>query len=129
MSWYDLAQNPEALRSLYPSGLALDQVSLFAVELDREGPLVRLRFDLDRFPEVPPARWHGKGHNRAQLTVEFFDARELVITGWSRDNPWRLEVTAEGDRQRVRAGGTGGEVRFTSGTFRIANVSGYQDSA
>lgn len=128
MAWYDLAQNPEALRSLYPGSPELSSISLFAVELDREGPAVSLRFDLDRFPGVPPARWRGQPFNRAQATVQFFDVADCVITRWSRDNPCRLEIAAAGDRQRVRVAGAGCDLAFTSGTFRIARVSGYADA-
>jgi hypothetical protein len=127
MAWYDLAQNPEALLSLFPEHHDLDKISLFSVDLYREGPVIRFRFDVNAFPDSPPRRWI-KEANRVQITVDFFDVTKLSLSGWSVVNACELAVRRGELRHLVKAKGEHCSIAFESGFFRIGSVSGYVDS-
>lgn len=108
-TWYELCHNPQAIAELYTAGEGLDRVRLFEAVLGRYG-LLRLRVELARFPDRPPARW-GREANAVQATVDFWFVDDLQVDGWSDEAAGRLSLTRDGDRLRVA---------FESDTVRIS---------
>lgn len=86
MSWNDLVSNPQGLRVIFQGDPPpLVGVSLHEVSVDRDGPSLRLRFDLPGYPSDPPAKWHRLGFNTVQVELLFGRVTELFLTGISTE--------------------------------------------
>jgi hypothetical protein len=130
VAWYELAENPKAITSLFSRPESFDIVSLFAVELDREGPTVRARFNLEQFPDRPPKKWGGHDYNRAQVRLDFFGIESLVVSGWSTTNVCHFDVNPAGRRLAISfVSEAAANVRFTTLGFRIAQIDAYVDTS
>lgn len=126
--WYEYAENPQAVHSVYSGDPALNQISVFAIGFDREGPSLQLRFDVDVFPDRPPDKWEGRRFNSAQFTVDFFGVINSRLDRWGTDNSGTIVVETDGTTSRVRVEGSNVNLQFACDTFRIARISGYSDA-
>ncbi|MEU5788767.1 Imm50 family immunity protein [Micromonospora purpureochromogenes] len=82
MEWLDLVTNPQGLRGIFQGDAPpLVGVSLHEVSIGREGPTLRLRFDLPTFPSNPPANWRRNGFNAVQVELLFGGISELSLHG------------------------------------------------
>ena len=71
--WYDHSYDALALTNLFGGRPPDNPVELHGVYLHRDGPLVRLEFDLPTFPERPHRRWV-EGANTLQVALDFVGA-------------------------------------------------------
>ena len=76
MTWLEIAQNPEAVSSLFDTPPSLQGVEVFAVNIDRDGPTVELKIALE-YPKAPPARWQMQGANTVVMTFSLWPLRTL----------------------------------------------------
>jgi hypothetical protein len=123
--WYQLSLNAKAITSLFTAPPTLDQICLCCIELERENSRLRLRFDLEQFPDRPPAKWSRERYNMAQLTVDFFDIKELRIENWGFKNRAHLTIIGAENQLSVLAQGDECSLHFICDVFRIAHISGY----
>jgi hypothetical protein len=127
--WHVQTMNPEALERLYDDRAGLDAVALVEVALDSRQGLLRLRFELPRFPDRPAPRWDASA-NAAQVTLDCWlsaDAASVDIRqhGWAEEHAGRLSLArAEGG---IDLGFTSPTLELSArcGLARIANVVAY----
>lgn len=98
--WYESCENPHAFSELYASPEDLDRVELVEVVLRPDGQRLRLRVELPRFPDHPPARWHA-GANAVQVAVDFWSVDDLKIEGWSHQAAGVLALVRDGGGLRL----------------------------
>lgn len=113
--WHVQTMNPEALERLYDDRAGLGAVALVEVALDSRQGLLRLRFELPRFPDRPPPRWDASA-NAAQATLDCWLSADHASVdvrqrGWAEEHAGRLSL--------ARAEG-GIDVRFTSPTLEVS---------
>ena len=122
--WYELCENPQALRALYATGAGLDRVRLFAVALRPDGRGVELRVELPRFPDHPPPRWDAEA-NRVQVALDVWSVAALKVEGWTPESAGLLTLSRDGDALHLSF--QSAEVRITlrSAAARIARISPY----
>ena len=120
MSWHQLAENPQSLDSLYGTVPELENVELFAINLNREGEHIQLRFDLPTFPDKPPTRWH-KDFNTVQLELSFWGIMNFEGKGWHRDMKAKIEIKSHNKGLEVLISNPEIDLRFLfqSEFFRI----------
>ncbi|WP_372013851.1 hypothetical protein [Pseudoxanthomonas sp. 10H] len=91
--WVDALDNPEAVRPLLEGGRDAGAIDLHEVLLERDGPLLRLRFALPFAPPVPARRGReATGTSGVQLAA--WEVEDVRIEGWARQLPGRLVVRA-----------------------------------
>ncbi len=95
MSWTRHLENPKSLTSMFESVEGLDALEFHSVELDREGPIIKLRADLPRFPDVPPPRWVSAQANCVQVILTFWGVSNVQLSGWATRVDGRLSVVEE----------------------------------
>lgn len=102
-NWTGLLINPQGIRSIFPitDGL-LDSVELHDIKLDRSGPTIVLRFNLEAYPENPPKKWEMQGFNCVQLELRLIDVTAVSINGWSNVSNIRLEMESMNGEINVR---------------------------
>lgn len=120
-------ENPQSLASLFGDGFDFAEISLHEVVVHRDGPTIRLRFDLPLVPEVPPPRWP-KGANTTQvvLLAEAIDAFE--ISGFATECTGVLQALTENGRKILEFSCPASSIRFAYSWLRITGISGYVNS-
>ena len=113
-------ENPKSLISLYGEVPLLNGISLHELRIHRDGPTLRIRFDMPSFPTTPPKKW-SPSFNTAQVTLALFGFSELMITGFGTTEIGNLILNQDGDRVAFHFASNSCTV---SGTALIANVEG-----
>ncbi|QKT03584.1 hypothetical protein HUS23_07055 [Ectothiorhodospiraceae bacterium 2226] len=125
MIWIDCLMNREAVATLYASSHGLERMDVLEVTLHREGPTMRLRADLARFPDRPPRRW-APSANTAQVTLDFLAVTDLALRGFGVSTAAALTVEqAEEGRLRFNVGGADTHVSGTCAGLRLVGISAY----
>ena len=126
--WHKLALNPQALDNLYETVPELDCVELFTINLNREGAKIQVRFDLQKFPDYPSARWQDR-FNTVQIQLSFFEVTNFKAIGWH--TIMKVKIGIKKDHETLIVVIFNSEIdlnfSFLSKNFRIENVSAYQN--
>lgn len=93
MHWFELAQNPLAIKELFDDPPSLEKVRILEVALGQDGPSLDIRLNLNQYPKNPPERWRKQGFNTVQVTLNLFELEEFKMHGWSTNNI--LTITLE----------------------------------
>lgn len=126
MSWIDVLDHNQFLRSLFPSSdPPLDAVRLHEIKLHQDGPTVILRFDLNEYPAVPPTKWRAAMSNTVQVCVAGITVRELAIRGWTCNNIGRLVFERGVDTIDVEFDAGGCRVAATFEHVWVNSVTAY----
>ena len=91
MSWANVLDNQERLDAFFDRADDLDRISLLEVTLDRQGPQLRLRANLFRFPDRRSPTWPVTA-NRAQITLCLWEVGAVSISGWASTVDGRLTI-------------------------------------
>jgi hypothetical protein len=128
MTWVDLAENPSALTSLFDSAPSLENVELFSVKTDRDGPTVELIIGLDESPASPPARWqYAETPNATSVTLQLIDLESFQFDGWSTTNTVKISIQRlPNEKLELTANGGTTRLNCCCGWLRIGGVSPYR---
>ncbi|MDV5146879.1 Imm50 family immunity protein [Streptomyces sp. SBC-4] len=126
MSWASLLSNPWAIKRVYDGNPPeLVSVPLHAVDLNREGPTLSLRFDMPIFPENPPKKWTAQGFDAVQVTLTLGGVRNVSFSGFTTSPVVEITLTARnGVELTVRSPAV--EIHAAALTVHIAHVSAYR---
>ncbi|MDN3265459.1 Imm50 family immunity protein [Streptomyces sp. CSDS2] len=87
MSWTYALKNPHGIRTLYQgSPPPLNRVLVHEVALNQDGPTLRLRIDLSRYPAQPPQKWVAQGFNTVQVEITFGGVRTITLEGFGTNS-------------------------------------------
>jgi hypothetical protein len=129
MDWIDLVGSAEFLRKLFPTAPSLHGVRVLEVDLHQDGPRALVRFDLNEFPEQPPAKWRQSHANKVQVRIMGIGVRELEVRGWSTNNIVDIEIgPADPDGFRLVAEGAGFHFSGVFENLVLDSVSAYADA-
>jgi hypothetical protein len=124
MSWYLESQNPEALRSLFPSTPPLKRLHVLRLALSENGPALSIAADLDIFAERVPSKWH-PSYSVAQVKISFWGIRNLSIVGWTTINSYSIDVTKKESVVMLHLKSESSEISAQCEFFRIDGIVGY----
>jgi hypothetical protein len=126
MDWTAAVANPQALAQL-PGDVGAQPVDLHEVIVHRDGPRVRLRFDVAAVPQPLPARWDGDA-NRTQVQLACFGVSALTLSGFTTTMCGRLTMRPAAGAWEVEF--RAGDVVLTLHTslVRVESLSGYHDA-
>lgn len=125
MNWADFVDNPEQVAAYYDGTEGLARFSLHEITVTRNGPGVRLRGDVSRFPDRPSPRWP-TGANQAQVTLSLWGLDSLEISGCGTAMVGRLVCSAAGDSGvAVQFDWPGGTVKGRCDLLRLDRITAY----
>ena len=129
LSWLNLAENPQAVSSLFDTAPSLQNVEIFTFKIDRDGPTAELTIALNEYPASPPLRWRRQQANRVIMTLQLIALGEIDVKGWSTTNSAEIRITRiNAETLELVANGANLTVRATFGFLRIAGLSAYHFS-
>ncbi|RLV08677.1 hypothetical protein CTZ27_07840 [Streptomyces griseocarneus] len=125
--WTEFLVDPRGIEGVY-SGRppALESVCLHEVELDREGPALRLRFDLADFPADPPKKWAALGHDTVQIELSLGGLRDVALEGFD-SNPVADIFLRRGDLIEMEVASTATRIRASGESLFVSKISAYSD--
>jgi len=126
MHWHQNLENPQAISSLFPGLDDLSLVELHEVIVHRDGPLLRLRFDVQVVPESLPGRWPSDT-NTTQITLAAWGMEALRILGWGTSVSGLLSVERRDNVRILSFTSEGCEIRAQYAGLRVEKVHGYAD--
>ncbi|CAN7524390.1 Imm50 family immunity protein [Pseudoxanthomonas sp. LjRoot143] len=125
MDWTVAVSNPQSLAQL-PSDIGARPIDLHEVILHRDGPRVRLRFDVDAVPNPLPARWGGDA-NRTQLQLACFGISAFTLSGFATTMSGRLAMRPAGGAWDVEFRVDDVVLALRTSMVRVESLSGYYD--
>jgi hypothetical protein len=124
MAWPDYLENPLAISSLFANPDDLSQINLHEIMAHRDGPVVRLRFDVTAMPEIFPARWPAEA-NTTQVTLAAWDVTTLQLDGWATSVFGQLSVARDGNRYLLSFASKTCQLRASCSSLRLERLQGY----
>jgi hypothetical protein len=124
MSWSRYIENPDSLALLGAAAEDFRLIELHELVVHRDGPLLRLRFDVPFVPEQLPVRWPAEA-NTTQITLAAWGIGDLSLTGWATSVRGLLCAVDDGNVRVLRFNGESCAVRVSYTALRVENVSGY----
>lgn len=124
MAWPDFLENPQAIASLFASDVDLSHVDLHEIIVHRDGPVIRLRFDVTAMPDVPPGRWPIEA-NVTQITLAAWGVATLQLEGWATSVLGELSVCRDNDRYLLSFVGEHCHLAATCSSICIERLQGY----
>jgi len=124
MHWPQSLENPQAISSLFPGLDDLSLVELHEVIVHRDGPLLRLRFDVQIVPKPLPERWPVET-NTTQITLAAWGVEALRFTGWGTSVFGLLSVEIKDNVRILSFTSKACEVKAQYTSLRVERVQGY----
>jgi hypothetical protein len=127
MTWLDLAQNPEAVKSAFEMAPSLKDVEVVSVLIDRDGPTVAIEITLNEQPNKPSARWERIKANAVNLKLQLLGVETLTLDGWAAENQATIDIRP-GSSTKIEVHITGPTTQFKCCCqwLRIAGLTGYR---
>ncbi|MFF8952757.1 Imm50 family immunity protein [Streptomyces sp. NPDC014940] len=132
--WSELLVHSERLTALYSELPPLKQLVLRSVQLSPYCAAVKLRVELQRFPDLAPAAWTEAGCDRFEAQIEFIGVGEdLRMRGVPNrtvvDIELALFVESWERRITVAVSGSGLSLDFTAhATLRASHLNAYRSN-
>jgi hypothetical protein len=124
MNWVALLENPQAVGSLFAETATFSHVELHEVIVAREGPVLRLRFDVSAVPSPLPARWP-EGSNTTQFIIAAWGVADVELVGWGSSVSGELNVSRSGERIHLQFAGSACGFKASCIALRVERLSGY----
>jgi hypothetical protein len=104
------------------------EVDLHELDVDVEGGLTLLRFNLAEFPDVPPARWLENGFNCVQLVIEISGISDLQVHGAATEMKVALSVVDVPRGLRFIARGEHLNLMAIAVSLRLVGLNAYRNA-
>lgn len=121
--WENLIQNPQALLSVYKQLPTSESLQITSIDLDYNGPTLRMCILFPDFPDFPAKKWH---HQAKHFSVMFsFSIEEISIKKFGTKNVASIfcEPLENPNMISVSVAGADIDVRFTSYIGRLDSFS------
>lgn len=97
--WYQIAENPEVVTSLYTHVPLLQSVRLTEVTLYQSKSRMVLKFFTPSFPDRIPKSWEMHQYNTTQIILDFFDIVSFDLFKWIGEV--KVDINIEKDKEGV----------------------------
>jgi hypothetical protein len=104
--WPDYITRREDVLRMYDAPPSLADVYLHEIALGQEGPHLRLRFNLSKFPVRPPDIWVRNGFNTVQVTLGFWGLSAIELHGFALENRVSIKIERVSDIINFNVTGT-----------------------
>lgn len=123
--WTQILTDATYVQRIYSHPPDLSKVSIHEAVLNRDGSILKLRFDVVDFPDNPPEKWALNQFNRAQFTLHVVELSSVQIFGWSHEIIGELLVSKVDDGVQILFS-NGREKIECLGAFLVLDaISGY----
>ncbi|WP_367323547.1 Imm50 family immunity protein [Streptomyces sp. HUAS ZL42] len=125
MPWTSLIHNPEGISAVYQDTPPdLSNVLMREVILHEDGPTLRLRVDLPRYPDQPPRKWIAQGFNTVQIELLFSGLRAIALEGFGSEVTADI-VLAQDNGVSIEVTSPETHIRAVADTAYISNLTAY----
>lgn len=127
MHWPEALENHQAISSLFSSEDDLSFIELHEILAHRDGPTLRLRFDVAPIPKIFPRSWPSET-NTVQVRLAAWGVVSLHIRGWGTSVAGQLSVADGKEGMVLRFSSEACVIEAKCAAIRIEGLSGYVNS-
>lgn len=129
MNWTDL-NGSELLKRVFTHPVPIEEVSIFSIIINRDGPNICIDFDLkNKIPDAPIKSWTQSKFNRCRIGINCGGVEELLITGWgTANNAIAIIEKVSPEKTRVRFFNKKLQISFLCTDLTVTGPSVYLDS-
>lgn len=117
-------ENPKALTTLFGEGFDIVEVDLHEVIVHRDGPSLKLRFDIPQVPRNRPARWPA-GANTTQIVLHASPIERLQIVGFATVCSGVMHTLIDQGIQVLEFHASSSSVKCSFSQLRVESIAGY----
>ncbi|MBP2403122.1 hypothetical protein SNS2_1737 [Streptomyces netropsis] len=126
--WTEFLENSAGIEGVYAgTPPVLEAVHIHEIGLNRDGPVLKLRFDLPEYPAKAPKKWESQGYNTVQVELCLGGVRDIALDGFSSD-PIADIVLSGGEVIDVEVVSSDTRIRASADTVFISSISAYLDA-
>lgn len=78
--WHKVLERNQFISSLYQEVPKLINVRIVAIKITDEGRRVSINFNMPKFADNAPSKWHNSGYNTVFIELDFFDVEEFSVS-------------------------------------------------
>jgi hypothetical protein len=130
MTWLELAENPEAVKSTFETAPSLIDVEIVRIVVERDGPTLEIDAALNEAPTKLSHRLEKTAANAVTLRLQLLGVVSLSLNGWDNENRAAIEIVP-GVSAKIEVSVTGLTVRLNCECtwLRIAGLTPYHREA
>lgn len=122
--WYEYIDHVIFLKDLYRQVPELVHVRIYKISLEDEGTKVAIVFDMPKFADNIPEKWHKLAYNSLSIEVDFWCIYDFQMSSDHSLMTGDISITKEDDLIHVFIKGTV-NCQFKAEVGLIQKVSGY----
>jgi hypothetical protein len=127
MNWHELTRNPKAISHLYDVVPPLHGMEVTSIQLNRDGPILRVEMDFPRFATHRPERWPAEW-NTVAILLDFWGIQDLKLAGFSTGPVLDFSIEKVATGLVVQASGGDIQLGFRCDSIYIQKVTGYTNT-
>ncbi|MCC7423269.1 MAG: hypothetical protein IT428_23585 [Planctomycetaceae bacterium] len=125
MCWADSLVDRRIIDAFYSTPPSLCRVNLHAINMNRDGPTVTLRFDLSTYPDRVPPKWVARQCNTAHLTLRLLAVKSLQIEGWDTEIVGDIDIVKDAHGVCMSFHSDVVRVTCSAGFVDVERIEGY----
>ncbi|MFY0521532.1 Imm50 family immunity protein [Lysinibacillus sp. UGB7] len=126
--WHKVLERNQFISNLYQEVPKLINVRIVAIKITDEGRRVSLNFNMPKFADNPPSKWHNSGFNTVFIELDFFNVQELNVSYCKENLKGIINIEKnEEDKFKVHISGSV-NMNLVAEIGMIQSVSGYIDN-
>ncbi len=103
---------------------SLKGINLHEINIHRDGPIAKLRFDFSEFPDKPPRKWH-PSYNTAQMTISLINIEKIQLSNFSTTEKGDLIFSLEKEKIRFSFKSKTCNFNGKCSFINVEKISGY----
>lgn len=126
--WHNVLERNKFILSLYQEVPKLVNVQIVSIKITDEGSRVSINFNMPKFADNVPLKWHNSGYNTVFVELDFFDVQELDMNYCKKKLKGTINIEKnEQDKFKVDISGSV-NMNLVSDIGMVQSVSGYIDN-
>jgi Immunity protein 50 len=89
--WLQFVENATAVTSVFAAPPSLEMIRVLSINLNQEGPTVRIALALNDYPSKPSPRW-SRTANAVTLNLLMLGVDTVTLEGWCTDNIATIDI-------------------------------------
>lgn len=126
--WHKFLERNQFISSLYREVPKLVDVRIVAIKITDDGRRVTINFNMPKFADNAPSKWHNSGYNTVFVELDFFDVQEFNVSYFKENMKGTINIEKDEEYKfKVHISGSV-NMNLVADIGMIQSVSGYIDS-
>ncbi|MGN4049920.1 Imm50 family immunity protein [Pseudomonas sp. SM4] len=125
MKYWNEMEGSKFFNIIFSETIEIDEIKLFALNIDNNLSTLTLAFDIKELPDKPPIKWQSTQYNACRIGITFSDIKCLKATNIPAKEILKLSINKTDERYSILATSSASEINFTASSLRLREPSVY----